>query len=143
LHNPLIDLPQYYAPIMTYLLQFWAGASLTLVIDSSMLWDEYCLIEVCFLWGGRSLPIAHQVLKHGCTTVGFEQYRPVLEAALTTLTAQVQVTLLADRGFICSMCSAESYDSSRQTSLCKGVVYLFAHRLASLTLRTFMQQCQN
>jgi hypothetical protein len=59
-----------------------------------MLWDEYCLIEVCFVWGGRSLPIAHQVLKHGSATVGFEQYRPVLEAALATLPARVHGELM-------------------------------------------------
>jgi Transposase DDE domain len=100
LHNPLIEPAQYYAPIVTFLLQFWAGQALTLVIDSSMLWDEYCLIDVCLVWGGRSLPIAHLVLKHGSATVGFEQYRPVLEAALATLPVQVQVTLLADRGFM-------------------------------------------
>jgi hypothetical protein len=36
LHNPLIELTQYYAPIVTFLLQFWAGQSLTLVIDSTL-----------------------------------------------------------------------------------------------------------
>jgi hypothetical protein len=64
-----------------------------------MLWDQFCLIEVCFVWGGRSFTLAQVVLEHGSATVGFEQYKPVLERAQTVLPPEVQVTLLADRGF--------------------------------------------
>jgi len=33
-------------------------------------------------WGGRSISLAQVVLEHGSATVGFEQYRPVLETVL-------------------------------------------------------------
>lgn len=39
------------------------------------------------------------VPEHGSATVGFEQYQPVLERAQAVLSPEVQVTLLADRGF--------------------------------------------
>ena len=39
------------------------------------------------------------VLEHGSATVGFEDYRPVLEQVLSILPPQSKVTLLADRGF--------------------------------------------
>ncbi|PSB58111.1 hypothetical protein C7B61_19505 [filamentous cyanobacterium CCP1] len=64
-----------------------------------MLWDQFCLIEVCLVWGGRSFTLAQVVIEHGSATVGFEQYQNVLESAKRVLPPQAQVTLLADRGF--------------------------------------------
>jgi hypothetical protein len=31
---------------------------MTLTLDISMLWDQYCLIEVCLVWGERSLALS-------------------------------------------------------------------------------------
>ncbi len=65
-----------------------------------MLWDRLCRVEVCLVWGGRSLTLAQGVLEHGRAPVGFEQDKPVLERAQAVLPPEVQVTLLADRGFV-------------------------------------------
>jgi hypothetical protein len=43
---------------------------MTLTLNTSVLWDQYCLIEVCFVWGGRSIPLGQKVLGHGSATVG-------------------------------------------------------------------------
>jgi hypothetical protein len=59
-----------------------------------MFWDMYCLIEVCIAWGGRSITLAQTVIEHGSSTVGFEQYRPVLEAAQSVLPPGSKPTLL-------------------------------------------------
>lgn len=99
LHNPQINAERFYEPLLRYVVQAFAGESVLLTLDTSMLWDHFCLVEVCFVWGGRSLTLAQTVLEHGSATVGFEQYQPVLEAAKRVLPAQVKVTLLADRGF--------------------------------------------
>jgi Transposase DDE domain len=99
LRNPHITAEQFYVPLLEHLLQNWAGGAMTLALDTSMQWDEFCLIQITLVWGGRSIPIAHTVLKHGSATVGFEQYRPVLEQAKARLPKGVTVTLLADRGF--------------------------------------------
>lgn len=98
-HNPHITAETFYNPLVKHFLQAFAGASLELALDTSVLWDKFCLIEVCLIWGGRSITLAQVVLEHGSATVGFEHYRPVLEQVLTLLPPQSEVTLLADRGF--------------------------------------------
>jgi hypothetical protein len=99
LHNEQITAARYYEPMLRQALSTFAGEAILLTLDTSMLWDQFCLIEVCFVWGGRSFTLAQVVLEHGSATVGFEQYKPVLECAQALLPPEVQVTLLADRGF--------------------------------------------
>jgi hypothetical protein len=99
LHNQQITAERYYEPMLRQALSAFAGEAILLTLDTSMLWDQFCLIEVCFVWGGRSFTLAQVVLEHGSATVGFAQYKPVLESAQTVLPPEVQVTLLADRGF--------------------------------------------
>jgi hypothetical protein len=99
LHNPQIKQELFYSPLIKQFLARWSGEELVLVMDTSMFWDTYGLIEVCVAWGGRSITLAQTVIEHGSATVGFEQYRPVLEAALAVLPLGCKPTLLADRGF--------------------------------------------
>ena len=115
MHNPSISDQVLYVPLLKQFLQEWTGQKLILVMDTSMFWDTYCLIEVCVAWGGRSITLAQTVIEHGSgvvsvgfpdhendpssATVGFEQYRPVLEAAKARLPIGSEPTLLADRGF--------------------------------------------
>jgi Transposase DDE domain len=98
-HNPKITAEAFYAPLLKQFLKAWEGMSMTLTLDTSLLWDEYCLIEVCFAWGGRSIPLAQKVMKHGSATVAFTDYCTVLETTRNVLPADCQITLLADRGF--------------------------------------------
>jgi hypothetical protein len=99
MNNPAINDEVLYVPLIKQFLKEWTGQKLILVMDTSMLWDTYCLIEVCIAWGGRSITLAQTVMEHGSSTVGFEQYKPVLEAAKSRLPIGAQPTLLADRGF--------------------------------------------
>jgi Transposase DDE domain len=99
LHNQQISAEQFYEPLLRHVLAAFAGASVLLTLDTSMLWDQFCLIEVCFVWGGRSFTLAQVVIEHGSATVGFEQYQSVLQCAKRVLPPPCQVTLLADRGF--------------------------------------------
>ncbi len=98
-HNPKINAQTFYVPLLKQFLKAWAGMAMTLTLDTSMLWDEYCLIEVCLAWGGRSFPLAQKVMKHGSATVAFSDYCSVLDAAEAVLPPNCQITLLADRGF--------------------------------------------
>jgi Transposase DDE domain len=99
MNNPAISEQVFYEPLLAQFLQEWTEQELILVMDTSMFWDTYCLIEVCLAWGGRSITLAKTVIKHGSSTVGFEQYQPVLETAKSRLPTGVKPTLLADRGF--------------------------------------------
>jgi hypothetical protein len=51
-HNPKIATQRFYVPLLKQFLNAWAGMAVTLNLDTSMVWDEYCLIEVCLAWGG-------------------------------------------------------------------------------------------
>lgn len=98
-HNTHIGAETFYVPLLEQFLSAWTGMNMLLTLDTSVLWDQYCLIEVCLVWGGRSVVLAQQVLEHGSATVGFEDYSAVLETARQRLPKGAQVTLLADRGF--------------------------------------------
>lgn len=98
-HNPKITPETFYSPLLRQFLKAWEGTTMTLTLDTSLLWDQYCLIEVCLIWGGRSIPLAQTVLEHRSATVAFEDYRPVLEMTLHLLPPRAEVKLLADRGF--------------------------------------------
>jgi hypothetical protein len=98
-HNHHIAAEHFYEPLLQAALEAWEGESVLLTLDTSVLWDQFCLIEVCLVWGGRSFTLAQDVIEHSSATVGFEQYHPLLEAAQRNLPPNVQVTLLADRGF--------------------------------------------
>jgi hypothetical protein len=98
-HNHQITAARFYEPILRHVLQAFAGKAVLLTLDTSVLWDQFCLLAVCFVWGGRSVTLAPMVLEHGSATVGFAHYQRVLEAAKQVLPSEVQVTLLADRGF--------------------------------------------
>lgn len=98
-HNAQITAERFYDPLLRYALQAFTGESVLLTLDTSLLWDKFCLVEVCLVWGGRSVTLAQAVLEHGSATVGFEQYQPLLVRAAQLLPMGCQVTLLADRGF--------------------------------------------
>lgn len=98
-HNPKITAEIFYEPLVREFLKAWADTSVILTLDTSVLWDQYCLIEVCLVWGGRSFALAQKLMEHKSATVAYEEYRTVLETTLNVLPPQCQVTLLADRGF--------------------------------------------
>lgn len=98
-HNENMSAARYYQPLLAQFLSSFCGEALVLTLDTSILWDKFCLIEVCLAWGGRSITLAQTVIEHGSATVGFDTYRNVLETAQIVIPQGAQVTLLADRGF--------------------------------------------
>ena len=58
-HNPNITAEILYAPLLKQFLQAWAGMSMTLTLDTSMLWDEYWLIEGNYSYQSSMLSIQH------------------------------------------------------------------------------------
>jgi hypothetical protein len=99
-HNPRIMAQTFYVPLLKHFLQAFAGLPLELTLDTSVLWDQFCLVEICVIWGGRSITLSQVVLEHGSATVAFEDYCPVLEATLALVPEGSSVSLLADRGFL-------------------------------------------
>lgn len=98
-NNPRITAETFYDPLIKQFLQGWEGSELILTLDTSQFWEEFCLVEVCMAWGGRSFPLAQKVLEHRSAMISYQDYREVLERASSLLPNNSQITLLADRGF--------------------------------------------
>lgn len=100
LGNPRINVHRLYKPIIQAGLSTWTDNCLYLSLDTTVYWDEYCLIRLAVIHRGRALPLAWRVLKHASATVAFSEYHEMLVHAAGWLPKGVKVILLADRGFI-------------------------------------------
>ncbi len=98
-NNAHISAETFYHPLLRQFLSAWEGMAVTLTLDTSVFWNEICLIEVCLVWGGRSFPLAQKVMEHSSATVAYSDYQAVLEITQSLLPPSCTVTLLADRGF--------------------------------------------
>jgi hypothetical protein len=101
LENGNVNVEEIYRPIITNALKTLAGTAITAALDTSMLFDTYCMMKIVLLYRGRGVTIAWEVIEHGSATVSLKQLLTVLdEAKLILRKAGIkEVTLLADRGF--------------------------------------------
>lgn len=99
LHNPRINVQKLYSPLITQALAAWGEPCITLIEDTSMLWDEYCLIRLSVQYRGRAIPLVWRVIRHGSSSISFEVYQAMLKRATRLVPAGVSVCFLADRGF--------------------------------------------
>ena len=100
LGNSRINIHRLYKPIIQAALADWQEDCLYLSLDTSLFWDEYCLIRLAVVHRGRALPLASRVLEHESASVAFGEYQEMLTHAAQYLPAGIKVILLADRGFI-------------------------------------------
>jgi hypothetical protein len=68
-------------------------------LDTSMLWNTYCLIRLSVIYRGRAVPLVWRVIEHGSAAVSFETYQDLLHEAKSRLPFACKVVFLADRGF--------------------------------------------
>src|SRR5262249_36917368 len=99
LDNDKIDVLSLYGPLLQQALAEWGEQALYVALDTSMLWNTYCLIRLAVIYRGRAVPLVWCVLEHGSAQVGFETYRELLERAAVLLPRRCKVIFLADRGF--------------------------------------------
>lgn len=99
LHNPRINVQKLYSALIAQALATWGEAQITLIEDTSMLWDEYCLIRLSVQYRGRAIPLVWRVIRHGSSSVRFEVYQAMLKRAVRLVPVDVEVYFLADRGF--------------------------------------------
>ena len=99
LNNDKIDVESLYSPLIQQALAEWGAQALSVALDTSMLWDTYCLIRLSVIYRGRAVPLVWCVLKHGSAQVSFDAYKELLEQAALLLPRSGKVVLLADRGF--------------------------------------------
>ncbi|NER06530.1 MAG: transposase [Okeania sp. SIO3C4] len=101
LHNQRIRCKALYVPLVLAALERWRGQRLYLALDTSLLWNRYCLIHVSVICGGRAVPLLWRVIEHNSASVSVVRYLPLLRLAqrLLAQAGYEEVMLLADRGF--------------------------------------------
>jgi hypothetical protein len=99
LGNRRIEVAPLYGPLIEQALREWGTHMLYLALDTSMLWNQYCLIRLSVVYRGRAVPVVWDVIEHGSSSVPHDAYAALLEAVPALLPAGVKVGFLADRGF--------------------------------------------
>ena len=99
LGNRRIEVAPLYGPLIQQALQEWGTHTLYLALDTSMLWNQYCLIRLSVVYRGRAVPVVWEVIEHGSSSVTHAAYEALLDAVPALLPAGVKVVFLADRGF--------------------------------------------
>jgi hypothetical protein len=100
LHNSRINVRRLYSPLVQTALSQWEQLELYLSIDTTMLWNNYCIIRIAVIYRGRAVPLAWRVLAHQSSSVAFYEYKNLLGRVARLLPQGIKVILLADRGFV-------------------------------------------
>ena len=100
LNNSRINVHRLYKPLIRAALADWQESCIYLSLDTSLFWEEYCLVRIAVVHRGRALPLAWRVLHHKSAAVGFADYQVMLQQGNRCLPPGVKVILLADRGFV-------------------------------------------
>lgn len=98
-NNPLIRVHHLYLPLVMLALSRWQQSRLYLALDTTMLWNRYCMIHLSVVCCGRAVPLLWKVLEHSSATVAFKEYQPLLRRARWLFREHPNLMLLADRGF--------------------------------------------
>jgi hypothetical protein len=99
LANPRVEVQSLYGPLIQQALREWGPHTRYLALDTSMLWNQYCLIRLSLIYRGRAVPVVWEVVEHGSSSVPHAAYEALLDAVPPLLPPQVKVVFLADRGF--------------------------------------------
>ena len=99
--NAKIDPVSIYGPLVTSALRTWGEHRLVLALDTSVLFEKFCMIRVAVLFRGRSVPLYSTVIEHSSAQVSTSQLLPVLAhvKGMLDFLGIRDVRLLADRGF--------------------------------------------
>lgn len=63
LENPAIWVEKIYLPLVLVALRHWHGSRLYLALDTTILWDRYCMIHLSVCCCGRAVPLLWKVLE--------------------------------------------------------------------------------
>ena len=99
LANNRITVEPLYGPLIEPAVVGWVGKRMYVALDTSMLWNTYCLIRLSVIYRGRAVPLGWRVIEHGSAAVSFETYQGLLTEAKSRLPFACKVVFLADRGF--------------------------------------------
>jgi hypothetical protein len=99
LRNARIEVHSLYTPLIQQAMAEWGKHTMYLALDTTILWNRYCIVRISVIYRGRAVPLVWQVLEHGSSSVAYEAYEALLDAVPPLLPLGVKVVFLADRGF--------------------------------------------
>jgi len=103
LANSRIDVQALYGPLILWAIQHWQkpGHTLYLALDTTVLWNRFCMVVLSVVAHGRAIPLLWQTLEHPSASVSASVSIALLEKADRLLSGCRAITLLADRAFPC------------------------------------------
>lgn len=99
LNNDRIEVHPLYSPLIQQALAEWGKNVLYLALDTSMLWNTYCIVRISVIYRGRAVPMVWKVLEHPSSSVAYEVYKDLLDEVAKLLPFGCKVVFSADRGF--------------------------------------------
>ena len=72
LDNDHIHVNELYAPLIQQALQEWGNQIIYIALDTTLLWNTYCVVRLSLIYRGRAIPIVWKVLEHASAQVGYE-----------------------------------------------------------------------
>ena len=90
-----------YGPLVLWAIQHWQkpGQALVLALDTTVLWNRFCVVVLSVVCHGRAIPLLWQTFEHPSASVSAEVVITLLERADRLLTGFGAITVLADRAF--------------------------------------------
>ncbi|MBL3538240.1 transposase [Aminivibrio sp.] len=98
LRNPRID-PGFLLHPLTERLISKAGKHVHIALDTSILFNAFCMVRVSLIFLDRAVPLVWSVRKSKSASVPFSAYRGLLEEVAAMIPSGTQPIFLADRGF--------------------------------------------
>ena len=62
-HNSRIKVKSLYLPLVITAMSSWNGQRLYLALDTTVLWNRYCMIHLSVICGGRAVPFLWKVIE--------------------------------------------------------------------------------
>ena len=100
LNNARINIHRLYKPLIQAALADWSEECIYLSLDTSLFWNEYCLVRLAVVHRGRTLPVVWRVMEHGSCSVSFTDYKEMIYQTLARLPKEMKVVVLGNRGFV-------------------------------------------
>jgi len=80
-------------------MSLWGKERLYLSLDTTLVWNCFCIVWVGVVYRGRTVPVAWRIVVQSSSTVRLWTVQQVLRQATWVLPEGAVVVLLADRGF--------------------------------------------
>lgn len=99
LSNRRIEVMAVHHTLVSQALSQWGQERIYLSLDTTLVWNCFCIVWVGVVYRGRTVPVAWRVVAQSSSTVRLWTIQRVLRQAARVLPNDGAVVLLADRGF--------------------------------------------